>query len=94
MSSYGTDAHCESVTSTEVFVRNRLNVKNVTAGPAAQPPQLGSVPAPEPFDLWFIHGNDGTGAGSFDATTNGVYIYIAGSTGAPFSPWVQVAQMN
>ena len=93
MSSYGTDAHCESVTSTEVFVRNRLNVKNVTAGPDAQPPQLGSVPAPDPFDLWFIHGNTAA-AGDFTVASNGVYIYISGSTGAPFSPWVQVAQMN
>ena len=71
MSSFGTDAHCEKVTSNEIHARTRLNTQTVSV---STPPdtQDAGVPTPDGTqkvgDLWFV-------ADSSVAANNGVWLW-------------------
>lgn len=74
MSSYGTDAHCEKVTSNEVYARTRLNTQTVSIGTSETLPSTAGKKA---GDLWFVGGNttpEDNGVHVFD---NGAWVLIA-----------------
>ena len=80
MSSYGTDAHCEKVTSNEIHARTRLNTQTVSIGTSASLPDVADPPTQQGGDLWFVGGNT-------TPEDNGVFVFDNGA-------WVTIAQRN